>query len=333
VNTPRRRRAIIFGCLAVVGALLVQGAAVAWHFSALEARTAHHHGSVSTLSFSRDGGLLLSATVSAKEVFVRDLANPFDRALGARLSRQWRVGTGRLSADGRRAVVAETEDNLAAAPAVLDLETSTELRRLPQGEVIWLELAPDGESLAVASSKQVVVHDLRAGSERRITWDREDVGGLAYSADSRQLALAEGSAIELLDLGTGRVIRALGLEKPERGCRGIALSPDGTRAFGTGDDRVFACDVTRGSILWSVPTYALEATPTPDGSYVVFGVYGGDQSGLELHAAATGALVGRFASARVSTFAFSAGGELAATGDQDGNVVVEPLRSFLARFQ
>ncbi len=105
-------------------------------------------------------------------------------------------------------------------------------------EVTHLAFSPDGTRLALASRKQVVVHDVQRN--KKVTTITDDIGSIVFSPDGRILATGaheDSHVVRLWETNSGRETRqvrgALG------GATSLAFSPDGEWLYaGTGSSQI-----------------------------------------------------------------------------------------------
>jgi RNA polymerase sigma factor (sigma-70 family) len=156
---------------------------------------------------------------------------------------------------------------------------------LPVPHNSWREVpiafSPDGKLLVVGNSNveesQIVVWDAVTGKElRRLTFQRTFiVHHLAFSPDSKTLALNAGSRLSFWDLETGK-------ERPlpggdQRYLTAVAVAPDGRRAAVTStDNTVRVWETQTGKELLKLPAkkWARALAFSPDGA--ILASVGGD---------------------------------------------------------
>lgn len=166
------------------------------------------------------------------------------------------------------------------APATATAQTSARPRlvvQLSQGEIDSSTFSRDGKLVATGSWQDgsAVVWETATGREiRRLAGNTEPSGAqdgltaLAFSPDTRQLAVSVNNVIRIWDLLTGKVVRML--RRPaEDGPLALAFSPDGRRLVSDASRARVTLDVATGRVLSRTPLdYERWKTPsvsTPDG--------------------------------------------------------------------
>jgi WD40 repeat protein len=104
-------------------------------------------------------------------------------------------------------------------------------------QVLDLAPAPDGRSIAVSGTGQVV--DVRSADGSRLLWSSPrqlgNVGRITYSPDGRTLAVSDvGGPVQLWDVNNGALTARL--HGHGSGVIGIAFSPDGRLLASSADD-------------------------------------------------------------------------------------------------
>jgi RNA polymerase sigma factor (sigma-70 family) len=155
---------------------------------------------------------------------------------------------------------------------------------LPVPHNSWREVpiafSPDGKLLVAGNSNieesQIVIWDAATGKElRRLTSPRNfSVHHLAFSPDSKTLAVNAGSRLSFWDLETGK-------ERPlpggdQRYLTAVAVAPDGRRAAVTStDSTVRVWETKTGKELLKLPAKSVRAVAfSPDGA--ILASVGGD---------------------------------------------------------
>jgi len=144
-------------------------------------------------------------------------------------------------------------------------------------EVTTLAFSPDGKTLASGSRDQTVkLWDVATGLELRTLNGRSVIFEVAFSPDSKLIAVNDGGTVQLWDVATGAMLRAIEVEF----VNSIAFSPDG---------KILATGTSNGVIqLWDVLTAAavrkvgretsgvFSIAFSKDGKTLVSGSYKGD---------------------------------------------------------
>ncbi|HEY7156134.1 MAG TPA: PQQ-binding-like beta-propeller repeat protein [Gemmataceae bacterium] len=214
------------------------------------------------------------------------------------------AGAARLSADGRTlwalthhpqeitggyVWLAEQQESLIGWDVATGRRLSTQLVQC--GLFADNLIAPDGRSVALAdgSVRDVADGRIRLQKTEETSWI---VGRLrAFSADSRLLARAEGQAITIHELLTGRLLQRL--EVPIDLSSHLVFSPDGRLLIAAGRDALHIWEVSTGRRLLHLPAEGRLPTPA----------------------------LGAFA----TCLAVAPGGHSAATGHKDGTVLLWDL--------
>src|SRR5262249_10267940 len=109
-----------------------------------------------------------------------------------------------------------------------------------------LAFSSDGRTLASGDYHgRAKLWDVAAGAEKKtLPMSDEVVAAVAFTPDSRTLAVAIDRVVQLWDVGTGHLVTCL--EGHQGKVRCLAYSPDGTRlASGSYDRTVCLWDVAR----------------------------------------------------------------------------------------
>jgi tetratricopeptide (TPR) repeat protein len=167
---------------------------------------------------------------------------------------------GKLSCDGSASVLGASRDGrVLAAGGQKDGTPWVRLWEMPAGRaagdlaglaglVRCLALSPDGRLLATAHDKKVQLWDLSSRQEKT-SWDTGGVAtGLAFSPDSKLLAIADGG-LKLWDVASRKERPGVPVAHP---VRQVAFSPDGGH-LALGGDRVSLWDLDTGQRRWQTP--------------------------------------------------------------------------------
>jgi RNA polymerase sigma factor (sigma-70 family) len=246
-----------------------------------------------------------------------------------------RIGSMAVSADGKLAAV--SGDFWSFAPArVFDLTDGRCLYSLPPPRARDIEavgLSPDGKILAIQDGKDLSFLDAATGKELRKVRFWPDSGAsrsvtnwLTFTPDGKQVAATlMGQAVQLIDVGTGKVTKTFDLAGAARAC---VFSPDGklmvTGGYESEKNVYFArlWDVATGKeqrrfVLGHQINHSIAALAfSPDGKMLAGGCWGDGR--LRLFAVATGKELGVFPKIgdNINSVAFAPDGKtVAAAGD------------------
>ncbi len=125
-------------------------------------------------------------------------------------------------------------------------QSSTAALHIAPDTVHAVAVSPDGSLLAADTDPGVTIW--QAGDLARVAHlDTKDVQDLAFSPDSRSLAVASDTATELVDPRSGRVERTL--DRSDEGVESIAFTSDGKVLFGLGFETFQAWNAGTGEEL------------------------------------------------------------------------------------
>jgi WD40 repeat protein/serine/threonine protein kinase len=258
-----------------------------------------HKGTVYALEFTGDGRSLLSA---GKDGTIR-VWDPERKAV-ARLLRDHHGGVVRVR------VIPGTQTALSAgADRVIrlwNLDEGMWAAYLHDVPVCSLAYAPSGRTLAIGRGGEVVLRDLATGREDTLGGSFRGELRVAWSPDSKLLAVAEGQMgypcageVQLWDVSARRCVRTL--SGHAGGALAVAFSPDG-QLIATGErgrnvvdaTRVRLWDAASGQLRQTLPhRHAVAAVAfSPDGRLVATGTathWSNVPGELKLWDAATGA--------------------------------------------
>lgn len=305
---------------------------------------------VSSVTFSRDGRLLAACyyryprtrmgTDGASWVLLWDLKTGEQRRLvSERAERSSSSGLYRAAfgADGQTSLVAGGSGGV----KTIDVNTGEEQRTLPIPErASAIAISPDGQVLAAVDASpgrrqaagKLTFWELTTGKAIRTIEGkkvpRRSWGpSLAFSADSRVLAVASPQNVHLWDVDTGQ----LRLELKGSGY-GVALSPDGkTVASGSRDGKVMLWDVDNDNLKITLIGHTIKNEMmrinllqfSPDSKLLVSSLpflwEDTTDEGAKLWDLTTGKLLRTFSEA-ITAVAFTPDGRSIATGDRAGVV-------------
>ena len=195
--------------------------------------------SVSSVTFSRDGNTLASA--SGDEIYLWDTTSGTHRKISA--AHRDSIISLDFSSDGKTLVSAsEVEVCLWDAISGKHLKTLTGHTK----EVTNIAFSSDGKTLASTSGKEIYLWDATSGKQRKtLTRHTEPVNDIALSSDGKFLAGAIGNEIYLWDAASGKHINTLSGHTEE--VTSVAFSPDGkTLASSSSDKTIRLWDAVSG---------------------------------------------------------------------------------------
>jgi WD40 repeat protein len=229
-----------------------------------------HGGAAWALAYSPDGKTLAARTW--------DRIILYDTATGREIGRYPKTlpivmgHTLAFMPDGKSLLFVEdvgklTQWNLTDAQSQ---RTFTASSRQPGEQQAEMQIAPDGKSIATTSSLSAVsLFDVRTGKELcSIGRHNSQICSLAFSPDSRQIALGALHAVHLWDAERGTLLRSVELHK-DRFVFSSSFSPDGTTLARGTWDRITLLDPNKGTVLTQFEVAGMSAVNglefTPDG--------------------------------------------------------------------
>jgi WD40 repeat protein/mono/diheme cytochrome c family protein len=285
----------------------------------LEAQSSPANG----VAFSRDGRYALLAGAD-RSVRLWDVEAERDlrRFIGHTAS-VWCVA---FSPDGTRALSGGAD----ATVRLWDVATGRELRRLDghDGLVSSVAFAPTGRTgLSGGFDHTIVVWDLETGRPLR-QWPAPagHVNCLAFTPDGRRFLVGGDSVVDLVDSGTGKVVRRL--EGHTEAVVAVAVAADGRRALSASDDGTLRLwDLGTGR---SLRTFRGHDGPVKSVALAENGRWalsGGSDWSVRLWDVATGRELRQFGGEKDSVrgVAFDAAGRQALAGSRDAAVRVWDL--------
>ncbi len=190
--------------------------------------------------------------------------------------------------DGRTIVSAASDDTL----RFWDVHSRKNTLIIPllTGGTHSLALSPDGRWLAVGGDRWQLFDTVRRQLEYTGT-NSDDVGGLVFSPDSQQLALAAGPEIQVLEMASRQMLRIIDRSAHQRytaNYMGLAFSPDGHGlAYCQKDETIRLTNfITRSELVMRPTLVALSLVFSHDGRFLI----SGGRGGLDVWDAATGVL-------------------------------------------
>jgi WD40 repeat protein len=155
---------------------------------------------------------------------------------------------------------------------VWSLPSGRLLSVIPSANTFSVSLSPDGHTVAVASLKEVFLHDLRAGTTTRALPVKGLDLALAFNSDGSMIAAGGWDSITIFDVGTGRVATTLSAGLAGHGyIRSLVFARDGRRLVaGTADGQVLAFSLPGGAQL-GTPLFGVASNGTLDRVALVAG--------------------------------------------------------------
>ena len=197
-----------------------------------------------------------------------------------------------------------------------------ELARLGKGRITEVGYAPDGNTLAVASSLGIYIYDVYTFKQKDFIETNSRVNSIAFSPDGAILASgSDDRTVRLWRISDGKLINSL--EGHTSSVINVAFSPDGTvLASGSGDRTIRLWRVSDGKLLNSLEGHNgwVESVAfSPDGTVLASG--SGDRM-IRLWRVSDGKLLNSLeghTTTKISV-AFSPDGIVLASGSQDRTI-------------
>jgi len=170
----------------------------------------------------------------------------------------------------------------------------------------FLSLSPDGHWLAVGGDPWQLFDTARRQQEYTGTnWN--GVGGLVFSPDSQQLALAAGPEIRVLETASRQVLRIIDRSADQRyvwNYMGLAFSPDGHgMAYCQKDQTIrFTNFITRSESVMRPTDVALSLVFSHDGRFLISGGEADSTFGMPLRECSSSTCLATATRSRVSPF-------------------------------
>jgi WD40 repeat protein/tRNA A-37 threonylcarbamoyl transferase component Bud32 len=215
-----------------------------------------HSSGVTSVAISPDGKTLASASLDLS-IKLWHMASGKERAT---IKRPPASGAMAFSPDGK--TLATFRDNGTIELWEVDSGKECAVLKGHTGQGLCVAFSPDGKTLASADRGindkkglrpgQVKLWDVATKKERTLLRGAGSTRSVAFSSDSNTLALADGFAINLWDVGTGK--HRIALKCPTSQVHSVAFSPDG-KTLASGHDRVHRVKAIPGEVkLWDVVT-------------------------------------------------------------------------------
>lgn len=185
-----------------------------------------HTGIVQSVAFSSDGKLLATGGWD-KTVRLWDVAK--HEAVGEPLKHSGRINSVAFAPDGRTLATGSADGGI----KLWDVASQRELKSLPafSVDVKCVTFSPDGKFMAAGfSDGSIRVWENGLNGERELRPDSQEAGSansLAFSSNSRMLAIGIGDRVELWETATLK--RLARLEGHARAISSVAFSPDRRR--------------------------------------------------------------------------------------------------------
>jgi len=191
------------------------------------------------------------------------------------------------------APVSESAPNshLPSAITVENAERLQEVARFGKGNIRMTALAPDGETLAVASSSGVYLYNIETLEEKKLGLDA-DVIKVAFDPSGSLLAVASRTLLQIWDLSMMQLVHTLDKDGP---FNSIAFDMEGKRLASGGEFTVRIWDMESGNLLQELHTGSakvLTVAFSPDDTQLISGGgYGDSDHTLQLWDLNTGSIV------------------------------------------
>ena len=166
-----------------------------------------------------------------------------------------------------------------------------EVAQLGKGNIRMTALAPDGETLAVASSSGVCLYNIHTLEEKRLDLDA-DVLKVAFDPSSSLLAVASRTLLQIWDLSMMQLVYTLDKDGP---FTSITFDTEGKRLASGGEFTVRIWDMESGNMLQELHTGSakvLTVAFSPDGTQLISGGgYDDSDHTLQLWDTSTGSII------------------------------------------
>lgn len=143
-----------------------------------------------------------------------------------------------------------------ANPTRIDVRRTADKRSVAElvlphehGRLSTVAFSPDSQTLAVATQKRLLLHDLASKQEREL-FHADDLGPMAFAPDGKTVVIGEGSCLCQIEVASGQVVRTL---QAAGEVASVAYSPTGDAvAVGDAEGYVSLWNPVTGQRVWRV---------------------------------------------------------------------------------
>lgn len=334
-NLPKKsffkKRNIIIGLIALILIIIGGGGFVLYRYQVFDYfiydqpfRTLKgHKRRVSSILFSPDGQTIASGSYD-------ETVKLWDAASG-NLKQTLKANAGGVSAlaispDGQKVGSGGPDRELMVFDA-----TNGKLLYVKNfdGSILALDFSPDGQTLAVATSKIYLLDSANGTLKHSIPTENFYALGVAFSPDGKTLAGSFSSEVKLWDSANGNLKQTLA--KSADSAHPLIFSPDGQTLVGASlNGRIFVWEIATGNLKHTLKANS-DKVPiafSPDGKTLASG---GDELSkkterydgeIEFWDTANGNSIRKFAEQRatVTSITFSPDGRTLAAGNYNGTI-------------